>query len=130
MENKPGIGSHQLVVDLNTRLADAEDAETAIAIHEMATWLISQLEDVRQSASELAEKDMKRREVESLKTPVGSAGWTRSVEEQLDENAWRAALAQNATLADLQRRFEAVRVALRQAQKPYMESPSPEFRIR
>ena len=130
MENKPGIGSNQLIIDLNTRLTEAEDAETAIAIYRMASWLISQLDEVRQTASAMAEVDMKGREVESLRTPVGSAGWILSEEEQLDESAWRAALAQNPALVEVRRQFEAARVALREAQKPYMETPPPRFFIR
>lgn len=66
----------RVIDELREQLAKGEDAETAIAVYKLATWLIGQLEEIKASALDLAERDMQKRDVEALKTPIGSAGWT------------------------------------------------------
>jgi hypothetical protein len=122
-------GDSQLITGLNARLAEADDAETAIAVYRLANWLIGELDQVRRSALDVAEHDLDRREVQSLKTPVSTAGWRRSDAGRLDEKAWRSALERNHDLAELQHRFEVASIRLREAQRPYMEPPPPEFII-
>lgn len=73
------LGSKQVVLDLQHQLAGAEgaehQAETAIAVYKAAAGTIDQLRTIQESALEAAARDMGQREVRSLETPVGRAGW-------------------------------------------------------
>lgn len=120
----------QLIAQLRAQLAEAEDAETAIAIYKKANWAESLLEEVKHAAIVLAQQDMEQRGIDALKTAVGSAGWTKPEVRQLHEQKWRAALALDPKLLQLQRTFDLAQGALHQAQDAYMELPEPRFFIR
>jgi hypothetical protein len=120
----------QVAVELNRKLAEAEDAETAIAVYKMANWIISQLEEVKKAAISLAEEDMQQQQINNLKTPVGSAGWTQPRIRQLDEGAWQDALVRSPHLMAIQRDFDVAQAALREAQEPYLKLPESRFFIR
>jgi hypothetical protein len=120
----------ELVAQLNARLAQYEDAETAISVYKMANWLINRLAEVKEAALDLAEHDMRDRSLDALQTPVGSAGWTEPKATQLDEEAWREALSADRRLLEIQRAYDQAQGALEQAQGPYCELPESRFFIR
>jgi hypothetical protein len=130
MEPSTRSVTSQVLAELSDRLAETEDAETAIAIYKIANLIAGQLEDIERAALTLAERDMKHREVEALTTAVGSAGWARPEAEQVDEKAWRRALDRNPNLREIQRDFDMAQAVLRQAQEPYLKLPEPGFFIR
>lgn len=129
-EGSPEQTATQLIAQLSTQLQHNEDAETAIGVYKTINWIIGQLEDVKESAVDLAERDMKRRELDTLSTPSGSAGWTEPRTQQLDEGAWERATSENPRLREIQRAYEAAKARLEGAQEPYMELPEPRFYIR
>ncbi|MDQ4076779.1 MAG: hypothetical protein M3220_11115 [Chloroflexota bacterium] len=122
--------TRELIAQLTEQLAQNEDAESAIDVYKRANWIISQLDEVKDSALELAQQDMEARGLEHLKTPAGSAGWTEPRARQLNEQAWMAALAQEPRFMRLQREFDAAEAALRQAQEPYQALTESRFFIR
>jgi hypothetical protein len=107
-----------------------EDAETAIDVYKTANWVIRRLEDVKDKALNLAERDMQQRDIEKLDTPVGSAGWTEPQAKELNEGAWLKAMARNPELIKIQSKLEAAQETLEMAQEPYRELPEPRFFIR
>ncbi len=129
-EGSPEQTTTQLIAQLSTELRQNEDAETAIDVYKTINWIIGQLEDVKESALDLAERGMKRRELDTLSTPSGSAGWTEPRKQQLDEEAWERATSENPRLREIQRAYEAAKAQLEGAQEPYMELPEPRFYIR
>ncbi len=122
--------ANHLVNMLNQQMSEYEDAETAIATYKTANWVISQLDDVKRSAVTLAQQDMLLHGKANLKTSAGSSGWTQPKARQLNERAWREALAQNPDLLRLQREYDQAQARLQQAQEQYMETPEPSFFIR
>ncbi|MBN1399368.1 MAG: hypothetical protein JXA74_00940 [Anaerolineae bacterium] len=120
----------QMVSGLHNLLSDAEDAETAISIYKQTNWIIYQLEGVKDQALALAEQDLQRRELEALKTAIGSAGWTEPRTRQLDEKTWRLAMAEDPRLMEIQQAFDQAKTILERVQEPFMESPEPRFYIR
>lgn len=120
----------QLIVRLTNELTQEEDAEGAIRLYKTVNWIIGQLEQVKDLALNVAEQDMQERGLEALKTPVGSAGWTEPKVKQLNEQAWREALARDAHLMTIQQRFELAETALQHAQEPFRELPKSTFFIR
>ncbi len=120
----------QIVEELSRRLEEAEDAETAIAVYKMADRIIALLQQIQASALDLAKKDMRRRDLQALKTPVGSAGWAEPRSKQLNERAWNRALASNPNLREIKRDFEVAQATLRQVQVSYQEASEDEFFIR
>ncbi|MFP3895991.1 MAG: hypothetical protein ACLFV5_04005 [Anaerolineales bacterium] len=129
-EGSPEQTATQLIAQLSTELQQNEDAETAIDVYKTINWIIGQLEDVKESASDLAERDMRRRELDTLNTPNGSAGWTEPRTQQLDEEAWERATYEDPRLREIQRTYEAAKARLEGAQEPYMELPEPRFYVR
>lgn len=129
-EGSPEQTATQLIAQLSTELQQNEDAETAIGVYKTINWIMGQLEDVKESALDLAERDMKRREKETLNTPSGSAGWTEPKTQQLDEEAWERAVSENPRLREIQRAYEAAKARLEGAQESYMELPESRFYIR
>lgn len=130
-----GVGSAEqtatrLIAQLTGQLRRHEDAETAIDVYRTANWIIGQLEEVKDAALNLAEKDLEQRGLEKLDTPTGSAGWTQPKVRQLDEEAWARAMAKNRRLMEIQRVFEEAKATLEQAQQPFKELPESRFYIR
>jgi hypothetical protein len=120
----------QMVSGLHSLLSDAEDAETAISIYKQTDWIIYQLEGIKDQALTLAKQDMRRRELASLKTPVGSAGWTEPRAPQLDEKSWRLAMTEDPRLMEVQQAFDQAKTILERVQEPFMELPESRFYIR
>jgi hypothetical protein len=130
IERSPEQMATRLVAELTGRLRQHEDAETAIDVYRTANWIIGQLEEIKDAALDLAEKDMEQRGLDKLSTPTGSAGWTEPKAKQLDEEAWTRALAKNPRLRQIEREYETARTALEQAQEPFEELPESRFYIR
>jgi hypothetical protein len=120
----------ELLAELRSDLAQEEDAERAVEVYKVANWIISQLEELKESALKLAEQDMQQRNLTSLKTLDGSAGWTVPRARQLHERAWKEALVSDSRLMDIQRQFDLAQAVLDKAQEPFMELPEPRFFIR
>ncbi|MFW6135437.1 MAG: hypothetical protein ACOC7N_01295 [Chloroflexota bacterium] len=129
-DSSPEETATRLVAELTGRLRQNEDAETALDVYKTSNWIIGQLEDVKDAALDLAEKDLEQRGLDSLNTPTGSAGWTEPQTRRLDENAWAQAVARNPRLREIQREFEVSRAALERAQEPFKELPESRFYIR
>jgi hypothetical protein len=129
-EGSPEQTATQLIAQLSAELRQNEDAETAIDVYKTINWIIGQLEDVKVFALDLAEGDMRQRELETLNTPSGSAGWTEPKTQQLDEEAWERAMSENPRLREIQHAYEAAKARLEGAQEPYMELPESRFYIR
>jgi hypothetical protein len=123
MEKTSELGLKRTVLELERKLEEAGDAETAIAVYKSADWIIDQLEVVKERARALAEEDLKERGEASVSTPVGSAAWTEPDEALLDEEAWQEALARDASLQRLVRDFEDAQAALEQARAGYRRAP-------
>lgn len=130
MEESPEQTATQLIAQLTGQLRQNEDAETAIDAYRTANWIISQLEGVKDQALKLAEQDMEQRDLDTLRTSSGSAGWTEPKARQLNEEAWAKAIISDLDLREIQRRYEAARETLEQAQEPFTELPEPRFYIR
>jgi hypothetical protein len=130
IDRSPEQTATRLVAKLTGQLRQNEDAETAIDVYRTANWIIGQLEEVKDAALNLAEKDMEQRGLDRLSTPTGSAGWTEPKARQLDEDAWTRALARNPQLRGIEREYERARTALERAQEPFKELPAPRFYIR
>jgi len=120
----------RLVSRLRQQMAQQEDAASAISTYKTANWAMGQLDEVKREALQLAERDMQEENRESLKTSLGSAGWTEPKAKQLDEEAWREALANNPRLMQIQREFDLAQAALEQAQQPFMKLAQSRFFIR
>jgi hypothetical protein len=123
MEKTSELGLKRTVLELEQKLDEAVDAETAIAVYKSADWVIDQLEVVKERAQALAEEDLRERGEDSLSTPIGSAAWTEPDESPVDENAWQEALARDASLQRLVRDFEDAQGALEQARVGYRRAP-------
>jgi len=130
LEKSPEQTATRLVAELTGRLRQNEDAETAVDVYRTANWIMGQLEEVKDAALDLAEKDMEQRGLDRLSTPTGSAGWTEPKAKQLDEEAWTRALAENPQLRQIKREYEAASEALERAQEPFKELPESRFYIR
>ncbi len=130
IQQTPEQIARQLIAQLNRELSQHEDAETAIAAYKTANWIINQLEEVKKTAIDLAEHDMQERGLEALRTPAGSAGWTKPEARQLNQQAWQDAIARNPELARLQWEYDRAYELLERAREPYMELPAPWFFIR
>jgi hypothetical protein len=120
----------ELLADLRSELAQEEDAERAIEVYKMANWIISQLDELKESALKLAEQDMQQRNLTSLKIMAGSAGWTVPKAKQLNERAWKEALVSDSRLMDIQRQFDLAQAVLDKAQEPFTGLPESRFFIR
>jgi hypothetical protein len=120
----------ELLAELRSELAQEEDAERAVEVYKMANWIISQLEELKESALKLAEQDMQQRNLTSLKTMAGSAGWTVPQARQLNERAWKEALVSDSRLMEIQRQFDLAQAVLDKAQEPFTELPESRFFIR
>lgn len=130
MDRSPEQTATRLVADLTGQLRQNEDAETAIDVYKTANWIIGQLEDVKDAALDLAEKDVEQRGLDKLSTPTGSAGWTEPRVRQLNEEAWARALTKNPQFREIEREYEAAKTALERAQEPFKELPGSRFYIR
>lgn len=122
--------ANELVAALKSKLARAEDAEAAVSVYRTANWIISLMEEVKTAALNLAEQDMKQRNLEHLRTAAGTAGWTEPKVKQLNEQAWREAISRDAELMRIQRAWDMAAGALEQAQEPFTEVPESRFYIR
>jgi hypothetical protein len=129
-EQSPEQTATRLVAQLTGQLRQNEDAETAIDVYKTANWIIGQLEEVKDAALDLAEKDVAHRGLDKLSTPTGSAGWTEPKARELNEEAWVRALVRNPHLREVEREYESARAALERAQEPFKELPQPRFYIR
>lgn len=76
--------------ELAQELAQYEDADTAIAVYKEANLLISQFEEVKKAALNLAESELLATGETNLKTAIGSCGWSQPKTRQLDKDAWQA----------------------------------------
>lgn len=130
MEHTPEAMASDVIMLLQQGLAHQEDAETAIAVYKLCNWIISELDSIKRDALALAEQDLTAKGLPALRTPAGSAGWTEPEVKQLDEAAWRNALAHNPALMERQRAFDLAQAGLQQAQAPYFKLPPPRFFIR
>ena len=122
--------AQQLLERLQARLARGEDAETAIDVYKTINWVIDRLQHVKSEALQLAERDMRQRGIESLRTPAGSAGWTEPRVRQLDEEAWEKAMRRDPFLTELWGEYQRAQAALAEAQEPFLELPESRFYIR
>lgn len=118
------------VIELAQKLAQYEDADTAIAVYKEASLLIGQLEDVKQSALSLAESELRSTGEVSRKTIVGSCGWTSPKTKQLNKAAWQSAIAESADLTAVQVNFNRAEETLKKAQEPFMVLPEGRFFIK
>ena len=123
MEQTSELGLKRTVLELERKLDEAGDAETAVAVYKSADWIIDQLEVVKERARALAEEDLKDRREDSVSTPVGSAVWAEPDEAPVDEEAWQEALARDASLQRLVRDFEEAQAALEKARAGYRRAP-------
>lgn len=130
MDYNPERLGEELVDQLRSRMNEQEDAQSAIAAYKMANYIISQLEEVKRTALQQAEHDLRVSRRDSIKTSAGSAGWTQPKVRVLNENAWREAVSRDPGLAEIQRNFEVSQAVLQNAQEPFMELPEPVFFIR
>lgn len=130
VDRSPEQTATRLVAELTGELRQNEDAETAIDVYKTANWIIGQLEEVKEAALDLAERDIEQRGLDKLSTPTGSAGWTEPRARQLDEETWTRALAKNPQLREIEREYEAAKTALDRAQEPFKELPESRFYIR
>lgn len=121
---------NELIAQLRAQLGEQEDAEAAVATYKAVNWAIDQLEGIKRTALALAQADMEARGRDALKTPLGSAGWTKPEVKQLNETAWMKALGNDPGLLRIQREFDTAQATLRQVQEPYLELPEPRFFIR
>lgn len=129
-DQSPEQTATRLIAELTGRLRQREDAETAVEVYKTANWIISQLEEVKDAARDLAQSDMEQRGLDKLDTPTGSAGWTEPQVRQLDEEAWARALTRNRRLMEIQREFERAKRELERAQEPFRELPPSRFYVR
>jgi hypothetical protein len=120
----------RLIAQLTGDLRGYEDVETAIDVYKTVNWIIRRLEEVKDAALNLAEEDMRQRNLEKLDTPTGSAGWTEPQARQLSMDAWTEAMARDSRLLRIQTEFEGARMMLERAQESYKELPEPRFYIR
>lgn len=116
--------------ELLQRLAQYEDAETAIAVYKEANHAIGQFEEVKQAALSLAENELRSTGETSYKTAVGSCGWTQPKTRQLDKDAWQAAVAEDSDLSAVQTNFNWAKSLLDKVQEPYLRLPERRFFIR
>jgi ribosomal protein L11 methylase PrmA len=130
MEQTADQIARQLISQLTGKLAQHENAESAIDVYKTANWIISELDEVKETALDLAQRDMQQRGLDALRTPAGSAGWTEPKAKQLNEQAWTEALAKDPHLIKFQRDFDVAKATLEQAQEPFMELPEARFFIR
>jgi hypothetical protein len=130
MEQSPSKEAQQLLDRLESEMARGEDVEAAIDVYKTANWIIDRLQAVKSEALELAEQDMRQRSLESVKTRVGSAGWTEPRAKQLDEEAWAKALERDPYLRQVHERYTRAQAALAEAQDPFMQLPESRFFIR
>ena len=125
----PELNAREPMYSLRQKLAEAQDAETAIAIYKEADEIRRQLEEIQTSARDLAQQDMQARGLESLQTPVGQAHWQQPEEPVLDQTAWAEAVAEDPALRNMQRDVELAYEELREAQAPFMRPAGPVFQI-
>jgi len=130
MEPSLNREAQQLIEQLQAELARGEDVEAAIDVYRTVNWIIDRLQEVKSEALDLAEQDMRQRDLKSLKTRVGSAGWTEPRARQLDEEAWAQVLERDPYLRQVQERYARAQAALEEAQEPFMQLPEPRFFIR
>ncbi|MFN2289875.1 MAG: hypothetical protein ACK2UC_01670 [Anaerolineae bacterium] len=123
------LNAREPIYSLRQKLAEAQDAETALAIYKEAGEMRRQLEEIQASARALAEEDLQERGLESLETPVGHAHWQQPEEPVLDQAAWAEAVAEDPSLRSMQRDVELAYEELRQAQAPFMQPAEPIFEI-
>ena len=81
------LDAREPIYSLRQKLAEAQDAETAVAIYKETEEIRRQLEEIQAAARHLAEQDMQARGLESLETPVGQAHWQQPEEPVLDQAA-------------------------------------------
>jgi hypothetical protein len=130
MELSTNREAQQLIDRLEAELARGEDVDAAIDVYKTVNWIIDRLQEVKSEALDLAEQDMRQRELKSLKTRVGSAGWTEPKAKQLDEEAWAKALERDPYLRQVQERYARAQAILEEAREPFMQLPEPRFFIR
>jgi hypothetical protein len=130
MEQSLDTQAQRLIEQLQVKLARGEDVEAAIDVYKTVNWIIDRLQDVKTDALDLAEQDMRQRDLRSLKTRAGSAGWTEPKAKQLDEGAWEKALKHDPYLRQVQERYARAQAALEEAREPFMQLPEPRFFIR
>jgi hypothetical protein len=81
------VGARSLVAELERQLKAGDNAETAIAVYKTVEWFVAELRNVQEMALDLAEQDLRKRDLESLETPLGSAGWLEPEAEQRDRTS-------------------------------------------
>jgi hypothetical protein len=117
-------------IELTQKLAQYEDAETAIAVYREANHIISQFEEIKQAALNLAESELRSTGETSYKTAIGSCGWTQPKTRQLDKDAWQAAVADDSDLSAIQTNFNRAKSLLEKAQEPFTRLPEGRFFIK
>src|SRR5262245_1507676 len=103
--------------ELMDRLHLYEDATSAITVYLEAQSYIKQFEEVKATALNCAQADMKADGVVHSKTDFGSAGWTRPKTPQLDKGKWADLIEQDARLKTLQDEADRAAELLKAAQE-------------
>lgn len=116
--------------ELAQKLAQYEDADTAIAVYKEANFIISQLEEVKRAALNLAESELRATGETGRKTAAGSCGWTIPKTRQLDKDTWQSALVEDTNLTTIQVNFDRAKATLEKAQEPFMRLPEERFFIK
>ncbi len=120
----------QQPVDLLQALRQDESAETAVVIYKEAGSAIQQYKDVQVAALACAAADLKAGGEIKRRTTFGSCGWTAPQSEELNKEAWPAAVVADHALAELETAVARAQAALQAAQKPYRQRRAPAFYIR
>ena len=121
----------QQPVDLLQALRQDESAETAV-VYKEAESAIQQYKDVQAAdlACACAAADLKAGGEIKRRTTFGSCGWTAPQSEELNKEAWPAAVVADHALAELEAAVARAQAALQAAQKPYRQRRAPAFYIR
>lgn len=109
-------------MDLLQALRQDESAETAV-VYKEAESAIQQYKDVQAAdlACACAAADLKAGGEIKRRTTFGSCGWTAPQSEELNKEAWPAAVVADHALAELETAVARAQAALQAAQRPYRQ---------
>lgn len=117
-------------IELTQILTQYEDAASAIAVYKECNLAIAEYEKIKEAALQLAQNSLEETGETTLKTLVGSCGWTEPKTPQLNKERWQQAIIEDTNLATVQRNFRAAEQTLKRWQQPYMILPAKRFYIR
>lgn len=126
----PELLAAKFVGSLGAKLAEYEDAETAIAVYRQANVTINELKRIKELCLDLAQSELRANGETHRATVLGSAGWSQPKTPRLDKGAWEHAAALEPDLAKIQADFDRAKKLLEVAQEPFMVLPEPAFFIR